>query len=82
LFIYLQNDLKSHQIFGDYNFWENYTLLAVRNSLRLGRFDNEESESKPEIMKEIAFQKLAEIIDTMLGFDLPKDIVKTLITCF
>lgn len=82
LFIYLQNDLKSHQIFGNYNFWEKYTLLAIRNTLRQSQFDDDEKDGRQYAMKEIAFQKLAEIIDIMMGFGLPKDVVSSLIISF
>jgi hypothetical protein len=82
LFIYLQNDLKSHQIFGNYNFWEKYILLAIRNTLRQSKFDLEEKEGKTDAMKDIVFQKLAEIIDIVMGFGLPKDVVSSLIISF
>ena len=31
---HLQKDLKSHPIWSDMDFWENYTLTALRDALR------------------------------------------------
>lgn len=82
MFIYLQNDLRSQQIFGNINFWEKYALLAVRNELRNVNLSYSTKKEKEALMKDVIFSKLCTVSETILSFGLPKEIVKNIISNF
>jgi hypothetical protein len=79
LTVYLQNHLRSQQIFGNYNFWEKYTLLCIRNEIRGTKLKYETKKEKQDLVNDLVFTKLWSVQEIILSFGLPKEIVKKII---
>lgn len=82
MFIYLHNDLKSHPLFGNVNFWEKYTLLAVRNEMRNIKITYKTKIERDALIKDAIFSKLCNIYELLFSFGLPKDIVMNIISSY
>ena len=84
--IYIQKELKNEKIFQHYEFWQLIIKNAIDNEMKnLQAFINnniENEKSFKEKKQSIAFAQLLPYVDSMIGFGVNEDTIKTIIAPF
>ena len=84
--IYIQKELKNEKIFQHYEFWQLIIKNAIDNEMKnLQTFINnniENEKSFKEKKQSIAFAQLLPYVDSMIGFGVNEDTIKTIIAPF
>ncbi|CAI2386080.1 unnamed protein product [Moneuplotes crassus] len=78
-FVYLQNELKDVDMYADDKFWERYCVLYCRDVLRDTDFDEQEKKYREFEIKKTLYNSCFKLGKIMLGFNLPKDTIKSLL---
>ena len=82
MFVYLINELKTQPIWGNYNFWEKYILLSIRNEIRESKIIYQNKKEKESLTLEVINDKLINSAEVILSFGLSKTIVKKLLLSY
>ena len=84
--IYIQKELKNEKIFQHYEFWQLIIKNAIDNEMKnLQAFINnniENEKSFKEKKQSIAFAQLLPYVDSMIGFGVNEETIKTIIAPF
>lgn len=83
--VYLQVFIQEHPSLKRREFWENYMLSAIENEMKLKETNAlkwKKKETANEVTNRksnIVFSQLVHITDNMLGFNIPKDVIKSIL---
>lgn len=83
--VYLQVFIQEHPSLQKRQFWENYMLISIENEMKLklnNTLNVKKKETSIELINKksnIVFSQLVHITDNMLGFNIPKDVIKSIL---
>ena len=84
--IYIQKELKNEKIFQHYEFWQLIIKNAIDNEMKnLQTFINNNIENEKSLIEKkqsIAFAQLLPYVDSMIGFGVNEETIKTIIAPF